>query len=223
MYQTWSHLLFMHYSVPVSVLKPYIPDKVELDTMDGMAWIGVVPFLMSRIRFPYTPAVPYLSSFPELNVRTYVKYKNKSGVYFFSCDAKSQLAVYFGKKFYSLPYIYSNIEADFGDQIQFHSQRENTELDICYSPKGSIFTAKQRSLEFFLTERYSLFSQDSKGNQYICEIEHDKWNLQEADFFVEKNTMGSQLNIPLQPIPDHTMYGNETRVYIKKNTFRKIE
>jgi len=92
MQQTWHDLLFMHWPISASLIRPIVPSELELDTFDGEAWIAVVPFWMSGIRQRGFPAIPGLSRFPELNVRTYVRVQDKPGVYFFSLDAASSIA-----------------------------------------------------------------------------------------------------------------------------------
>src|SRR5579871_2480588 len=90
----WHDLLFMHWPVPVDQLRPLIPPALAIETFDGMAWLGLVPFRMSGVRPRFVPALPWLSAFPELNVRTYVTSAGKPGVWFFSLDAANPLAVH---------------------------------------------------------------------------------------------------------------------------------
>jgi uncharacterized protein YqjF (DUF2071 family) len=109
MRQTWHDLLFAHWPVSYDAMRPLVPAQLELDPFDGRCWVGVVPFRMSGIRGRGTPAVPGLSRFPELNVRTYVTHGGKPGVYFFSLDAANLLAVWAARKFYHLPYFYADM------------------------------------------------------------------------------------------------------------------
>jgi uncharacterized protein YqjF (DUF2071 family) len=102
MQQVWHDLLFAHWPLPHDLLRPLIPAQLELDRFDGQCWVGVVPFRMSGIRGRGMPALPGLSRFPELNVRTYVTHGGKSGVYFFSLDAANLPAVWVARKFYHL-------------------------------------------------------------------------------------------------------------------------
>src|SRR6478736_184531 len=94
MTQTWHDLLFAHWRIRLDVMRPLVPRELEIDTFDGSAWIGVVPFRMSAVRMRGLPPVPGASAFPELNVRTYVRYGGRAGVWFFSLDAESALAVF---------------------------------------------------------------------------------------------------------------------------------
>lgn len=104
MAQTWVDLLFMHWPVNIDTLRPLIPSFLEIDTFDSMAWIGVVPFGMTNIHLNSLPPIPLFSRFLELNVRTYVKWKGKSGIYFFSLDASHPVAVETARTFFCLPY-----------------------------------------------------------------------------------------------------------------------
>ena len=104
MRQVWHDLVFAHWPVSVDQLRPLIPPGLQIDTYDGQAWIGVVPFRMSGIRPRLLPAVPWLSAFPELNVRTYVVADDKPGVWFFSLEAANLVAVTIARWWYCLLY-----------------------------------------------------------------------------------------------------------------------
>ena len=104
MSQSWHDLLFAHWPIDASHLRPLIPAALEIDKFQGEAWIGVVPFRMSGVRLRATPALPTLSAFPELNVRTYVTHGGKPGVWFFSLDAANAIAVSVARAWFHLPY-----------------------------------------------------------------------------------------------------------------------
>src|SRR5258708_2809423 len=104
MTQNWDDLLFAHWSVPVEAMRQVVPAVLPLDTYDGKAWIGVVPFGISSFRPRWVPPIPGLSYFPELNVRTYVTVQDKPGVYFFSLDTNSPPSVVGARLWYRLPY-----------------------------------------------------------------------------------------------------------------------
>ncbi|RLL43581.1 DUF2071 domain-containing protein [Oceanobacillus piezotolerans] len=120
MKQRWDHLLFMHLPISAAAIQPYIPKSLELDTYNRNAWITIIPFKVSNMRFRNLPPVPFLNSFLELNVRTYVKRDGKKGIYFFSLDANHLFAV-LGARAATLPYYYAKIN---------RTMRKNT---ICYS------------------------------------------------------------------------------------------
>src|SRR5919204_5477516 len=104
MAQRWSHLLFAHWPVDIDALRAIVPPSLPLDTFDGAAWLSIVPFYLSHLRPRWLPALPWVSAFPELNVRTYVTLGGKPGIYFFSLDAGSPLAVAGARAIYRLPY-----------------------------------------------------------------------------------------------------------------------
>ena len=104
MTQSWNDLLFAHWPVDASQMRRAVPDVFDLDLFDGTAWLGVVPFYMTNVGIRAAPAVPWLSAFPELNVRTYVRVADRSGVYFFSLVAGRRLAVAAARPLLTLPY-----------------------------------------------------------------------------------------------------------------------
>ena len=110
MKQTWNDLLFAHWPIPIAQLRPLVPDGLVIETFDGQCWIGVVPFWMSGIRARGLPPMPGFSRLPELNLRTYVTYGDKPGVYFFSLDITSHLAVWGARTFYHLPYFHAAMD-----------------------------------------------------------------------------------------------------------------
>ncbi len=104
MKQAWHDLLFAHWPFEASAVRPLLPASLPLDTFEGRAWIGVVPFRVGGLRVRALPALPFVSAFPELNVRTYVTLDGQPGVFFFSLDAGSRLAVEAARLAYHLPY-----------------------------------------------------------------------------------------------------------------------
>src|SRR6266404_10006502 len=104
MAQSWHDLLFAHWQVDAAALRPLLPPQLQIDTFGGSAWLAVVPFRMTGVRLPGTPALPWLSAFPELNVRTYVTCDGEPGVWFFSLDAGNALAVAIARAWFHLPY-----------------------------------------------------------------------------------------------------------------------
>ncbi len=149
MTQTWHDLLFAHWPVPESALRPLVPAKLELDLFDGRGWIGVVPFHMSGIRIRGLPSLPGLSRFPELNVRTYVTHGGKPGVYFFSLDAGNLPAVLAARAFYHLPYFRARMASREKDgEIQYSSHRYHTNAEFRghYRPTSDVTVAAKGSI-----------------------------------------------------------------------------
>ena len=199
MKQTWNDLLFAHWPIPFAELRPLVPDGLMLDTFNGQCWIGVVPFWMSGVRARGLPAVPGLSRFPELNVRTYVTYGGKPGVYFFSLDITSHLAVWGARTFYHLPYFHACMKTrEERGQILYSSERGSHPAGFCgsYGPTGPTRMRDKGSLEDFLTARYCLYTMHEK-QVYRCDIHHLPWPLQDATASIERNTMAATAQIAL--------------------------
>jgi uncharacterized protein len=192
--QTWDDLLFAHWAVRVEAVRAHVPDVLPVDTWDGMAWVGVTPFRLNGLRLRATPPPPVLSSFRELNARTYVTIGGKAGIWFFSLDASSRLAVEAARRTYRLPYFHARMSAERdGASIHYRSRRRaNGErparFEAVYEADGPIFQATRGTLEHFLTERYCLYTVDG-GRVFVAEIHHRPWPLQPATAEIRENTM----------------------------------
>ena len=203
MAQMWHDLLFAHWPVDAKALRPLLPERLQIDTFGGQAWLAVVPFRMTGVRLRVTPVLPWLSAFPELNVRTYVTRGGKPGVWFFSLDAGNSLAVAIARAWFHLPYFrarMSCVETD--GWIQYQSERTHRGaptglLTGRYRPVGEVFSARRGTLEYFLTERYCLYAADRRGRVIRGEIHHPPWLLQEAEAEFTGNTMAEALGIAL--------------------------
>jgi len=178
------------------MMRQAVPRQLELDTYDGMAWLGVVAFRLSGIRMRATPEVPLVSHFSEINVRTYVHAEGKPGVFFLSLDADNPLAIAIARPWFRLNYFNSQIDfhAD-AKEISFSSRRTQShapqaEFHATYRPSSGPYTALAGSLEHWLTERYCYYSINSKGHLYRCEVHHPQWRLQSARAEIAENTMG---------------------------------
>ena len=202
MTQTWHELLFAHWPVEDRLLAPKIPPQFELDLFDGSAWLGIVPFHMTNVAPRFVPALPWISAFPELNVRTYVRAGGKPGVYFFSLDATNPLAVTAARSWLNLPYFTASMSVEAtGRSIHYYSRRKGLrglgELAAEYEPDGPPFQALAGSLEYFLTERYCLYAIDRKARPYRLDIHHPPWPLQIADAWFDRNSMAEASGIRL--------------------------
>jgi len=195
MTQSWHDLLFAHWPIDSSLLRQAIPSDFEIDLFDGMAWLGIVPFYMTNVAFRGTPALPWVSEFAELNVRTYVRVGDRPGIYFFSLDAARRLAVGTARAMFNLPYYAAAMTVDRGrDIVAYASSRRGhvpAQFQATYGPLGGVFTAGAGSLEYFLTERYCLYHHDHQGRPYRLEIHHPTWALQPARAEVAVNTMAA--------------------------------
>jgi uncharacterized protein len=204
--QRWHDLLFAHWPVPVEQLREVAPRSLPLDTFDGLAYVGVVPFRMSNVTARFLPALPWLSAFPELNVRTYATIDGKPGVYFFSLDAGNLAAVIAARRTFHLPYFHARMSIEHeGDYLRYRSERIHpnappADLQGRYGPTGAVFEATPGTLEYFLTERYCLYAVGRSGAVYRAEIAHRPWSLQpaEAEFPVNTMTWWLGLELPVE-------------------------
>ncbi|TML27817.1 MAG: DUF2071 domain-containing protein [Actinobacteria bacterium] len=188
--QTWDDLLFVHYRVPVERLRPLVPDGLEVQEHSGSGWLGVTPFVVTGLRARGLLPLPFASSFRELNVRTYVTRDEKPGIWFFSLDASSRLAVEAARRLYRLPYFEADISLRRrGEQILYDCSRDDGKaFSAAYRPNGAVFGAQPGSLEHFLTERYCLYAEHGEA-LYRADIHHRPWPLQPAEAQVDLNTM----------------------------------
>jgi uncharacterized protein YqjF (DUF2071 family) len=194
--QTWEDLLFAHWRVPFDAVRANVPAELEVEEHDGSAWLGVVPFRITGLRLRGTLPLPGLSSFLELNVQTYVRAADgKPGIWFFSLDASSRLAVDVGRRAYRLPYFHARMSVDrHGPWIDYTCARLEERGRVFsgrYRPEGDVFTAQPASLEWFLTERYCFYAIDDAGALRRGEIHHDLWPLQRAEAEVELTTISA--------------------------------
>ncbi len=219
MRQWWGTLLFMHWPLAPALVRPLVPPMLSLDTFEGRAWVGVVPFTMWGVRPSLAPPVPGLSSFHELNVRTYVHYEGVPGIVFFSLDASSLLAVLGARTFFLLPYYTADISLrQEGDQIIYHSRRTHADapaavFDATWRTGAPLEASRPGSLEFFLTERYC-FLTVHEGAVYRCRIHHPPWPLSTAEVSAYHSTMIESHGLPTPAGPPLLHYAEEITVDI---------
>ena len=193
MHQNWHHLLFLHWEVPYAELRKFVPSRLTVDTFEGKAYIGLVPFTLTGVRPVGTPPLPWISTFHEINVRTYVHLNGKDpGVWFFSLDASSSIAVAAARAAYKLAYFNAEIEFAASKEalpvIDFRSHRNDTRgpspahAHIRYQPiEGPATAAAPGTLEHFLVERYILYSQDEAQRLYRARVHHQPYPVQRAE------------------------------------------
>ncbi len=207
MRQIWHDLLFAHWPVAVDVLRALVPASLSIDTFGGHAWLGIVPFRMSGIRLRRSFAWPWISEFPELNVRTYVTLGDRPGVWFFSLDAGNRIAVALARRWYHLPYFQAHMTVrTVGQTVHYSSHRNHrgapeADLTVEYEPEGEAFRASSGTLEHWLTERYCLYSVDTRGRLHRAEIDHPPWTLHRAVARFAVNTMTRAQGIVLPDVP----------------------
>ena len=211
---SWRDLLFMHWPVRADSLRPLVPPALKLDTFDGSAWLGVVPFRMTGVRPRFVPPFPGLSHFPEINLRTYVTAGGIPGIWFFSLDAHNPLAVRLARATFHLPYFDARMSCRASDDgILYRSARTHrgappAEFAARYGPSGHRFESSPGTLENFLTERYCLYAADGRGNVRRGDVHHHLWPLQPAEVEVEKLAMTGQIGVTL-PETDPLLHFSE--------------
>ena len=198
---TWRDLCFLHWRIDPSVLRAFVPPGLELDVFDGSAWLGVVPFEMRDTRMAWLPSVPGTRHFLELNLRTYVRGGDHAGVWFFSLDAASRLAVRAARATFALPYFDARMsieKREGGAWVRYRSERRGvfggpaSVFSGRYRPIADVRRSEPGTLEHFLTERYCLFAQKGYGVQRSLrrgllrgDIWHEPWPLQLAECELE--------------------------------------
>ncbi len=200
MFQSWKSLLFAHWRVEPEALRRLVPQQLDLDIREGSAWIGVTPFRLNGLRIRMLPRIPGASDFPELNLRTYVRFAGRPGIFFFSLDAASRLAVAGARTFYRLPYRSAEIGMESSDGwTRFRSRRPDGSAPFTarYRPAGAVHPPEPHSLEAFLTERYALYTVLGNGKVLRGDIHHGRWPLQPAEGDVEAEALAGAENVPL--------------------------
>ena len=207
--QTWRDLLFAHWPVPPALLRPYLPARLEVDTFEGQAWLGVVPFTMSGIRPLGLPAVPGLSRLHELNVRTYATLDGKPGVWFLSLDATNALGVWAARTFFHLPYLHADIEVtNTNGRLRIAAERTHrgaapSTFRAAWTPGAALPPARPGTLAHFLTERYRLYTAGPDLARGVAgsalwqgKLWHEPWQLRTAELHEWESTLLESHGLP---------------------------
>jgi uncharacterized protein len=221
--QTWEGLLFAHWPVPPGMVRALVPLGLEVETFDGTAWLGITPFRVDALRLRGLPPAPGMSRFLELNVRTDVTRDGKPGIWFFSLDAASRLAVEAARRAYRLPYHQARMRARRDDDIHYGSTRIGTPVrpyvfSARYRATGTPATTAPGSREHFLTERYCLYAVHD-GRVHRAEIHHPPWPIQPAEGEIELNTMPPDgIELPEEPPLLHFAAVQDVVIWPLENT-----
>ena len=181
-YQKWRSLLFLHWPVPVSVIRPLVPPSLDLDLYDGVAYVGLVPFAMHEVRPRWAPRWSGFR-FLETNVRTYVSLDDKPGVYFFSLDAASRVAVWIARRQWGLPYYHAAMRFErAGERLTYSSTRHGSQVGcrVCYRVGSVLDPASPDSIEFFFLERYLLMLERA-GVLYMGQVHHTPYPVHQVE------------------------------------------
>ena len=218
MYMEWHNLLFAHWAVKPALLEPLIPKGLTLETYDGFAWLGLVPFQMRYTAPRKWLSLPWVSHFDELNLRTYVTDGQKRGVWFFSLDCNNPLAVRAARFGFHLPYMDAKMQvSNRGDllgysSLRIHKNEPSAVLECSYQPVGEVYRSQADSFEHWLTERYCLYSANKAGQVFRGEIDHLPWALQPAEAEFLKNSMAEGIGVSLTSKPEVLHFSKEIRV-----------
>jgi uncharacterized protein len=220
MHQNWGKLHFVHWRIDEEVLRPLVPSALHIDTFENSAWIAITPFTMWDVRPfpPIAPAVPGLDSMHELNVRTYVHFEGVPGVWFFSLDTNSSVAAIAARAAFHLPYYTAEIDLDEEEQFLDYQLNRGEQPDAHFHARFQI--ADQRtandpeSKEFFLTERYVLYTEGDDRKLYRGRIHHQPWPLQESEMLSCSSTMLEVNGIPTPKTNPLIHFASEVNVDI---------
>jgi uncharacterized protein YqjF (DUF2071 family) len=200
MYHRWSRITFMHWRFPPAAVRPLVPESLTVETFDGAAWIGMTPFLMEGVRVPGLPAVPWLSRFPETNLRTYVRdARGRAGIWFLSLDAGRLHAALGGRAGYWLPYFWSDMSVDGQDGLVRYRCRRHGQSDThCHAEVEmglELAESERDELAHFLTARFRLFTVVA-NRLASAEIEHPPWELHHARLTALDQTLLQAAGLP---------------------------
>jgi len=220
MTQIWHELLFAHWPIAPDALRPLVPSILPLDTFEGQAWVGIVPFHVTYARPRWVPSLPGLSRFTEMNVRTYVTVKGIPGVYFFSLDANNPIDVTVARTVFHLPYfnaVMRSLRVD--GSIHYRSRRTHrgappAEFEGLYRPIAPVAPSLRGTLEYWLTERYCLYTVVKHDRVYRGDIHHPPWPLQAAELETTRNTMALAHGIHLPDTPPLLHYAQRQEVLL---------
>ncbi|MBV9441308.1 MAG: DUF2071 domain-containing protein [Acidobacteriaceae bacterium] len=216
MLQQWHRLTFLHWPFDPATIRPLIPYGLDLDTFDGAAWVGLTPFMLTGLRLPFLPAFPWISRFPETNVRTYVRGPDgEGGVWFFTLEASRLLAVLGARLFFRLPYRWARMSVlRTRTRVAYRSARwigeGNNHLVI---EPGQPIRAGDR--ENFLTARYRLYT-ILQGRIAYAQIFHHRWPLHAAKALHIEQNLFANSGVPQPSGAPHLLYSPRLEVRIDR-------
>ncbi|WP_263351133.1 YqjF family protein [Acidicapsa acidisoli] len=225
MTQRWNDLLFAHWPMRIAEVEALLPDGLEADVFQGSAWIGVVPFWMDKIQVRGVPPIPGARKFPELNLRTYVRDRRTGtpGVYFFSLDAGNLMAVIAARSFFHLPYYWAqmSIKPRGEREFSYYSRRLLSGRPVIFAaryrglgPTHKLAQTRPGTIEYFLTERYCLFTRNALGRLMRADIHHVPWPLEEAEAEISQNDLAAQIGLQLPNTAPLLHYSRHLAVYV---------
>jgi uncharacterized protein YqjF (DUF2071 family) len=214
--QHWYDLAFAHWRVPEASLRPYIPGALEIDTWDGNAWVSIVAFRLA-IRRRWLPRFGLSTSFLELNLRTYVRWRDEAGIYFLSIQAGKRASVALARWLTPLPYVYAPIKYEVrGETRHFECMRAGSQSPLLlatFRSSGQPTLAGDHEVNAWLLERYCAFVPD-RESVYRMAARHDPWRIQAVDAHIDANQLGMPWSLPLQRQPDAAHFASRMTAWI---------
>ena len=218
MKQQWRDLAYIHWRYDPAVVQSLLPKDIEVDTFDGSAWVGLIPFSMRNISFPFIPPVPYFGSFPEVNVRTYVKRNGVPGVWFFSLDVNRLIPAFVARTTYFIPYCWGRASHKKDDQ-HLHTtvkrrwpSRSSTQIDLTIGAE----IKEPTDLAHFLSARWGLYSKGFRGRLRYAPVDHEQWQLYEANIVNLEDHLVTAAGLPAPTGEAHVMFSPGVSVRIGK-------
>ena len=218
MKQQWRDLAYIHWHYDPAVVQSLLPEGIEVDTFDGSAWVGLIPFSMRNISFPFIPPVPYFGSFPEVNVRTYVKRNGVPGVWFFSLDVNRLIPAFVARTTYFIPYCWGRASHKKDDQ-HLHTtvkrrwpSRSSTQIDFTIGAE----IKEPTDLAHFLSARWGLYSKGFGGRLRYAPVDHEQWQLYEANIVNLEDHLVTAAGLPAPTGEAHVMFSPGVSVRIGK-------
>lgn len=216
MVQQWRDLAYIHWRYPAQEVQALLPAGVEVDTFDGSAWVGLIPFSMKNIGLPRLPTVPYFGSFPEVNVRTYVRRNGIPGVWFFSLDVNRLIPAFVARATYLLPYCWgtaSNLRTESTLETEVHRRwpsRASTSIRISLGEPID----HPDELSVFLSARWGLYSRGfGKGVRY-APVDHERWPLWSASLVSLDDSLVTAAGLSAPTGEPHVMFSPGVSVRI---------
>jgi uncharacterized protein YqjF (DUF2071 family) len=208
----WLSPLFVHWPIAPEKVRPLIPSSLEIDTFDNQAWLTALPFRMAGSRLRYTPALPWLSNFLELNVRTYVRFGETGGVWLLGAEVANPIVARGARLFLDMPFYcarMSCVKANGG--LRYSTQRAQrgappAQFIVEYRPVGPVYQVEPGTLDDWLTERYCVYSTDRKGRLMRGDIHHIRWPLQQVEAEIQANTLLATLGLNVSQTPSLLHY-----------------
>jgi uncharacterized protein YqjF (DUF2071 family) len=214
--QEWRDLTFMHWEVEPEALMPHIPKGLEIDLFQGKAYVGTIPFVMKNVRPRMLPPLPGVSTFPEFNIRTYVTKNGKPGVLFITLDAQSRITCWHAPRSYGLPYRYAKCKLNASNEkYSWKSRRtsDGVELEGECEIHGESRVAEKNSLEYFLFERYSLYT-EHRGKLHMAYTLHAPWVFKDGTAKIIKNTLTESYGLGIDVMNPQHVHASEG-VYVQ--------